>query len=180
MKKMNEVNLIVAAGRDGAIGLKGDLIWRISADLRRFKSLTTGHPVIMGRNTWDSLPRRPLPGRRNIVVTRNNDFRADGAEVVSSPGEALCVTEGENPFIMGGEQIYRAMIPYATKIYLTEIDAVCPEADATIPYPFDPEQWEITEVSEPETTPDGVKYRYMTLHRRCGDYGKPEGREAEV
>lgn len=160
---MNEINIIVAAGRDGAIGLKGDLIWRISADLRRFKSLTMGHPVIMGRNTWESLKRRPLPGRRNIVVTRNPEYVAEGAEVVSSPEEALRITEGENPFVMGGEQIYKALLPHATGIYLTEIDAVCPEADATIPFLFETKKWRVIEESEPETTQEGIKYRYVTL-----------------
>ena len=78
-----DVNMIVAAGDDGAIGRKGDLIWHISSDLRRFKALTMGHPVIMGRKTWESLPKKPLPGRLNIVVTRNAGYKADGAAVAA-------------------------------------------------------------------------------------------------
>lgn len=166
---MNEVNLIVAAGLDGAIGLKGDLIWRISADLRRFKALTMGHPVIMGRKTWESLNRRPLPGRRNIVVTRNKDYRAEGAEVASSPEEALRMTEGESPFVMGGEQIYKIFKPFVTRIFLTEIDAECPEADAWLPFSINNEIWKIEEIGEFETAPEGVEYRYLTFGRVKGE-----------
>ncbi len=82
-----EVNIIVAAGRDGAIGKAGDLIWHIKADLRRFKALTMGHPVIMGRKTWDSLPKRPLPGRRKIVLTRNAAILGIVTESAASPKE---------------------------------------------------------------------------------------------
>lgn len=114
-----EVNMIVAAGKDGAIGKNGDLIWHISSDLKRFKALTMGHPVIMGRKTWESLPKKPLPGRLNIVVSRNPDFIAEGARVVTTPEDALGVSGDSSPFVMGGEQIYKAFMPYVTKIFLT-------------------------------------------------------------
>lgn len=164
-----ELNLIVAAGKDGAIGKEGNLIWRIGSDLRRFKTLTMGHPVIMGRKTWESLPKRPLPGRANIVVTRNGDYEAPGATVVASPEEALeaaaRLMPGETPFLMGGEQVYRAMLPLATRIFLTAVDRECPDADARLPWPL-PGEWETEEESEEETTPEGVTYRYITLRRR--------------
>ena len=160
-----EVNMIVAAGKDGAIGMKGDLIWRISADLRRFKSLTTGHPVIMGRKTWDSLPKKPLPGRRNIVVTRNPGFCAEGCEAVGSPGEALALTEGEEPFVIGGAEIYKSFFPYVSRIYLTEIDAACQDADARMVLPGDMPGWKEAEASEIEETAEGVRYRYVTYVR---------------
>ena len=157
-----EVNMIVAAGRDGAIGKNGDLIWHISSDLKRFKTLTMGHPVIMGRKTWESLPKKPLPGRLNIVVSRNPDYIAEGAKVVSTPEGALSLSEGISPFIMGGEQIYRAFMPYVTKIYLTEIDAECHEADARLEFPLCPAEWEVEERGNVEVTPEGLEYRYVT------------------
>ena len=114
------MNIIVAAGADGAIGLNEDLIWRIPADLRRFKTLTMGHPVIMGRRTWESLPKRPLPGRRNIVLSRDAAFHAEGAETAHSPEEALALTAGSDiPFVIGGESIYKAFLPMAERIMLT-------------------------------------------------------------
>ncbi len=170
------MNIIVATGADGAIGLKGNLIWRIPADLRRFKTLTMGHPVIMGRLTWESLPKRPLPGRRNIVVTRDASYQVEGAEVVHSPEEAVAlvaadasdgkgISEGM-PFVIGGESIYKAFLPMAERIYLTEIEASCPEADARFPFPLDPATWELEEASATETTPEGITYRYATYRRR--------------
>lgn len=166
-----EVNMIVAAGRNGEIGRGGDLIWHISSDLRRFKALTMGHPVIMGRKTWESLPKRPLPGRANIVVSRNSSFEAPGAIVVSSPEEALKAASnaagGEEAFIMGGAQLYDALFPLATRIYLTEIDAECNDADAHIPYPLDTDIciWRKTECSDSAVTPDGISYRYVTYEK---------------
>lgn len=169
--------MIVAAGRDGSIGREGNLIWRIPADLRRFKALTMGHPVIMGRKTWESLPKRPLPGRTNIVVTRNESYEAPGALIAASPEEALrqarkAEEESEahdrvsgGAFVMGGAELYNAFMPLTTRIFLTEIDAECQEADAAIPYPLDPAEWEIEEALEPEVTPDGVGYRYVTYRR---------------
>lgn len=157
-----EVNMIVAAGKDGAIGRKGDLIWHISSDLKRFKALTMGHPVIMGRKTWESLPKKPLPGRLNIVISRNPGFMVEGGEVVSSPEEALRLAGESDPFIMGGEQIYKAFMPYVTKIYLTEIDAECKDADARLEFPLDPDRWGVEEEGGEETTSDGVAYRYVT------------------
>lgn len=157
-----EVNMIVAAGRDGAIGKEGNLIWHISSDLKRFKSLTMGHPVIMGRKTWESLPKKPLPGRLNIVVSRNPDFVAEGARVASSPEEALALSGQSSPFIMGGEQIYKAFMPVVTRIYLTEIDAECQEADARLTFMPGAPKWDIEEKNDEEKTPDGLTYRYVT------------------
>lgn len=160
-----EVNIIVAAGKDGAIGKEGDLIWRIPADLRRFKALTMGHPVIMGRKTWESLPKRPLPGRRNIVVTRNVAYDAPGAELASSPEEAVRICKDSIPFVMGGEEIYKAFMPLATRIFLTEVEAECPDADAWLPFPLNPDAWRVEEAGAVETTPAGVSYRYVTYTR---------------
>lgn len=161
-----EVNVIVAAGRGGEIGRNGDLIWHISADLKRFKALTMGHPVIMGRKTWDSLPKHPLPGRRNIVVTRNTDFEAPGAEVASSPEEAIRIAGDSDVFIMGGAQLYNAFMPLATRFHITEIDADCHDADAFIPFPLDPKEWALTEISDTQTSPDNIHYRYATYEKK--------------
>lgn len=161
-----EVNMIVAVGKDGAIGRNGDLIWHIREDLRRFKALTLGHPVIMGRKTWESLPKRPLPGRVNIVITRNPDYKAEGAEVVTSPDAALAKAGEDSPFIMGGEQIYRLFMPLATTLFLTEVDAACPDADAFIQYPLDPSEWQASEMSDIQQTPEGIPYRYATYLRK--------------
>lgn len=160
-----EVNIIVAAGRNGAIGRRGDLIWHISSDLKRFKTLTMGHPIIMGRKTWESLPKHPLPGRLNIVVSHNPHYVAPGAKVVSSPEAALEVAEGEDVFIMGGAQLYDTFFPIATRVYLTEIDADCMDADAFIPFPLDKNNWHLTEASEPQLTTENVSYRYATYER---------------
>ena len=159
-----DVKMIVAIGKDGAIGRNGDLIWRIPADLKRFKALTTSHPVIMGRKTWDSLPKKPLPNRRNIILTRQPDFKADGAEVVNSIEESLDLTKDETPFIIGGAEIYNAFMPYATELYLTEVDAICPEADAFL-NPDLNHDWEKIEESPIENTETGIFYRY-TVYKK--------------
>lgn len=160
-----EINMIVAVGSGGEIGRQGSLIWHISSDLRRFKALTMGHTVIMGRKTWESLPKKPLPGRRNIVISRNPDFPAPGAEVVSSPEKALRLAGDEDVYIMGGAQIYNAFFPLASRLLLTEIDAGCSDADAFLPYPPDPAEWAVTESSETQTTSDGTAYKYVTYER---------------
>ena len=154
----------MAIGKDGAIGRGGDLIWKIPADLKRFKALTTGNPVIMGRKTWDSLPKRPLPNRRNIIVTRQKDFKAEGAETVNSIEEALRITESERPFIIGGAQIYKEFLPYANELYLTLVDEQTPDADSFLPLTLF-RDWEKVEESEEETTPDGIRYRYVRLRK---------------
>ena len=88
------ISFVVAVSRNGVIGREGGLPWHISSDLKRFKEITMGKPVIMGRKTWESLPRKPLPGRRNIVITRQQGFRAEGAEVAATPEEALRLAGG--------------------------------------------------------------------------------------
>ncbi|MCH5230183.1 MAG: dihydrofolate reductase [Muribaculaceae bacterium] len=161
---MPEIKLIAAVGKDGAIGKDGDLIWSIPSDLKRFKSLTMGHPIVMGRATWESLPKRPLPGRRNIVVTRRKDYPAEGAEIVNSPEEALLLTRNDDTFIIGGAAIYKAFLPHATQLILTEVEATCQDADAFLEFP-PASEWRITEESPTEKTDEGVSYRYVTYQR---------------
>ena len=160
-----EINLIVALGKAGEIGKNGGLIWKIPEDLKRFKSLTTGHTVIMGRKTWDSLPKKPLPGRRNIVITRQKDFRAEGAEIADSIETALRLLGSDaKPFIMGGEEIYNAFLPFVTTYYLTEIEDNCQEADSFLKLNFD-KDWVKIEESDIFSTPEGVRYRYVTYKK---------------
>ena len=158
------MNLIVAIGRDGSIGKDGDLIWKIPEDLKHFKTLTMGHPVIMGRKTWESLPKKPLPGRRNIILTRQKDFEADGAETVNSVQEAINATRGQDSFIIGGSEIYNAFLPYTSKLFLTVIDSTCPDADAYLNIPLD-EEWQMIEQTPIAITAGGVSYRYETYRK---------------
>ena len=133
----HKIHLIVAIGEDGSIGKNGDLIWKISEDLQNFKKMTIGHPVIMGRKTWESLPKRPLPNRRNIVITRQNDFKAEGAEVVNSVEKAIESVKGEEPFIIGGAEIYKAFMPFVTHFHLTKVFSTCKDADTFLTLPSD-------------------------------------------
>jgi dihydrofolate reductase len=125
--------------RNGVIGKDGRLPWRVAEDLKRFKALTMGHPIVMGRKTWESIGR-PLPGRICVVVTRRRDYAAPGAVVAHSLDEALerCAPHAE-VFVIGGAEIYREALPIAQRIYLTEILADY-EGDAFFP-PLDRSQW---------------------------------------
>ena len=120
------IALVVAVSRNGVIGRNGGLPWHVSSDLKRFKAITMGKPVIMGRRTWESLPRRPLAGRANIVVTRQEAYDAPGALVAASLKDALAQAEGEEICIIGGGELFREALPMADRLYLTEIDLDVP------------------------------------------------------
>ncbi|MGL4831751.1 MAG: dihydrofolate reductase [Propionibacteriaceae bacterium] len=126
------ITLIAARARNGVIGKDGTMPWHISADLKHFKATTMGHPMIMGRKTWESWGARPLPGRRHIIVSRNLDYQAPGAEVVSSLSQALALVPTEDVFIVGGAQIYREALAYATDAVISEIPLE-PEGDTWFP-----------------------------------------------
>jgi dihydrofolate reductase len=126
-----EIILIAAAARNGVIGHQGAIPWRIPADQRRFKQITMGAPMIMGRKTFESLPGL-LPGRRHIVLTRNPDWQEEGAELASSVEEALKIANAPHVWVIGGGDVYRLFLPHADRIELTEVDAE-PEGDATFP-----------------------------------------------
>lgn len=159
--------IIVAITRNGAIGRNGDLLFHISDDLKRFKNLTMGHPIIMGRKTFESFPNGPLPGRKNIVITHNKGYSAEGAYTATSLADALGMADNDVPFIIGGGQIYKEAITLASKIYMTEIDSTVTDADTFFPA-IDPEQWQISEEpSEWQTDPkSGIRFRYITLSRQ--------------
>jgi dihydrofolate reductase len=117
------VSLIAAVASNGVIGRDNALIWHIPADLAHFKKITHGHPIIMGRRTWESIGRA-LPGRRNIVITRRQAWQADGAETAASLAEALALcAEAPEVFVIGGAQVYADALPLAHRLWLTEIDA---------------------------------------------------------
>lgn len=166
LRRHQEVAVIVAIARDGAIGCKGRLLCHISADLKRFKALTGGHTVVMGRKTFESLPKGALPNRRNIVITRRPEFTAPGVEVAASPEEALQMAATDaKVFVIGGGEIYSQMLPLADTLLLTHIEIDAPEADAHFPE-LNSSEWQQTSRTEPETTPDGVTYWFEDLKRR--------------
>lgn len=159
------VSVIVAAGENGEIGIRGEMIWHLREDLKRFKRITSGCPVIMGRRTWESLPKRPLPDRRNIIVSRNPAFSAPGAETALSLPEAIASCAGAREiFIIGGGEIYRQSLPFASTIHLTRVLASCPEADTYFPMP-DENIWRLTDVETEGVTPEGIRYRFETYRR---------------
>jgi dihydrofolate reductase len=160
-----KVSLVAAVARDGVIGRDGGIPWRLPEDLARFRDLTMGHPVVMGRRTWESLPDRfrPLPGRRNVVVTRNPDWTAQGADRAGSVEDALDLLAGEpEVFVIGGGEIYTAALPHADELRLTEIDADV-EGDTTFPT-SDPGEFEET-ARENHVSADGTPFAFVTYRR---------------
>ena len=126
----NMIKIIVAVSRNRIIGDSNKLIWSLPSDLKRFKEITTGHPIVMGRKTYQSIGR-PLPNRRNIIITRDEDFKSEGCEIVNSIEEALLLTNSDC-FIIGGGEIYKQSLHLAHQIYLTQIDEDF-EGDTTFP-----------------------------------------------
>jgi len=159
---MPEVVIIAAVARNRVIGKDNRLLWNIPEDMAHFKALTTGHTVVMGRKTWESLPPRfrPLPGRRNIVITRQAAYVAPGAELADSLENALkLASTATTVFIIGGEQIYTQAMAVADRLEITEVDQE-PEGDAWFP--------EITAVDWKKITKtDGVGYTFVTHSRRA-------------
>ncbi len=128
------LSIIVAIGKNNEIGRGNDLLWRLPADMKRFKELTTGHTIVMGRKTFESLPKGALPNRKNIVLSKNKDLSFENCYVFSSLDEILVkFRDEEEIFIIGGGQIYEQTLPYADKLYLTRVHADFPEADTFFP-----------------------------------------------
>jgi dihydrofolate reductase len=157
---VSEIVLVVAIADNGVIGNKGAIPWRIPEDMKRFKALTMGHTVVMGRKTWDSLPKKPLPGRVNVVVTRQKDWQADGAVTASSLGQATAGTSG-TVMVIGGGEIYERALALASRIELTEVHRAF-AGDAK--FMLDRSGWKET-FREDHVTPDGLRYSYVTLTR---------------
>jgi dihydrofolate reductase len=162
---MSRIALVLAMADNGVIGARGAIPWRIADDMRRFKAITMGKPIVMGRKTWDSLPKKPLPGRTNIVITRDRAFRAEGAVVVHSLDEAIARAQSEQPdeiVIAGGTEIYLAALPRADVVHLTQVHGEF-EGDARMPA-FDKKVWRET-AREDRVTAEGLRYSYVTLER---------------
>ena len=151
------VSMIVARGKNNEIGKDNDLLWHLSADLKFFKATTMGKSIIMGRKTFQSLPKA-LPGRKNIVISSDRNFEAPGAVVVASLEAALAESETEEAFIIGGASIYKAFLPMADKLYITEVDFSAPDADVYFPE-ADLGPWKKEILGEGEE--NGLKYKHI-------------------
>lgn len=172
------ISTIVAVAKNGVIGKEGGMPWHLPAELARFKEVTMGHPIIMGRKTHESIGRA-LPGRTNIVITRNKDFKAEGCEVARSLDEAIekaNQTEGGSAaqtskkfrrpkeiFIIGGEQIYKQAMPLLDRIYLTRVDA---EVDGDKFFNYDPSEWkQISSEKHPADEKNQYDFEFTVLER---------------
>jgi dihydrofolate reductase len=158
------ISLIVAMGANRVIGKHNQIPWHLPADLKYFRKMTMGKPIIMGRKTYDSIGRS-LSGRQNIVVTRNKDFVASGCSVVHSIGEALEVAEGEEVMIIGGAQLYKQLLPRATRLYLTKIEADF-SGDKCFPTISDEEWLETSRHSYEADDTYPYRYHFIVLERR--------------
>jgi dihydrofolate reductase len=160
---MTRLGLIWAQSTSGVIGRGGGIPWQLPEDLAHFKELTMGHTVVMGRRTWESLPAkvRPLPGRRNVVLTHQTDFTADGATVVGELDDALT---DPDTWVVGGEQIYTLAMPRADLCEVTEIDIDLPRDDGDAVAPVLDEMW-VGKPGEWQVSRTGVRYRFHSYHR---------------
>ncbi len=163
----HEIYAIVAMGDDFEIGYNGDLIWRIKEDLKRFKSLTMGHPIIMGRKTRDSLPKA-LPGRTNIAITRNPDYSAPDTLIAHSLSEAIELAKkadgSDKIFIIGGGQIYEEAFPLLDRLEITHVYDTPDEVDTFFPE-VTIDDWELTEKTDMFKTADGLQYDFESFKR---------------
>lgn len=168
-----DVAIYVAIAENGVIGRDNGLPWRLSSDLKRFKQDTMGKPIVMGRKTWESFPKRPLPGRLNIVVTRDREFRAEGADVVHSLEDAVtlatargrCMAGADEICVIGGGEIYRQALPLADRLHVTHV-LTSPDGDTRFPE-IDPAIWGIRSSLEvPAGEKDSHATRYTIYERR--------------
>ena len=168
-----EIVFVVAIAENGIIGAGNAIPWRLKSDMARFKALTIGKPVIMGRKTFETL-RRPLPGRTNIVITRDADYRANGAIVTTSAADAGAVARGDalrrsvaEIAVIGGAEIYRQWLDRADRLEITEVHAR-PEGDTH--FDIDKAEWdEVGRIRHPAGPDDSADYSYVTYRRRAGN-----------
>ncbi len=156
------ISIIAAIGKNNELGKDNDLIWHFRDDMKFFKTTTTGNTVIMGRKTFESLPHA-LPDRRNIVITSNKDYKAEGAEVVTGVQEALNTAKDDNIFIIGGGRIYSEFMKYADRLYLTEIEAECEDADTFFPE-FDKSAYTKETIAEYEAS--GIRFSHVLYKKK--------------
>lgn len=165
--RMN-LNIICALAENGAIGWQGGLLYYLPADLKHFKQLTTGHTVLMGRKTFESLPKGALPNRRNVVVTRQTDYTAPGIEVFHSLSEALAACAGDaEVFVIGGASVYAEAFPLAQRLYLTHIHATPDQADTFFPT-CDLNDWGLEEEEHHEADERNEQPFTFACYRRKG------------
>ncbi len=159
------ISFVVAVAQNGVIGREGGLPWHISSDLKRFKEITMGKPVVMGRKTWESLPRKPLPGRHNIIITKQKGYVAEGAGVAASPEAALLmVPDAPEVAVIGGGEIYSLFWPMVDRLYLTEVDLAV-EGDTFFPA-VDPAEWrEVSREVYPKGERDSAGFTLRILDR---------------
>jgi len=161
-----QIHAIVAVDENWAIGRQGDLLCHLPADMRHFKQVTMGYSIVMGRKTFESFPRRPLPGRQNIVITRNAGWQYPGVAVVHSVEEAIAAAETDTVYIIGGAQVYELALPLVEVLHLTVIHARWASADAFFPA-LDMSEWQ--EVSREHHQSDhrnAYEFDFVTLKRR--------------
>ncbi|HTX88419.1 MAG TPA: dihydrofolate reductase [Bacteroidales bacterium] len=161
------ISIIVAVAENSAIGKNNELLWHIPEDLKRFKRITSGHPVIMGKRTWESLPVKPLPGRHNIVLTDVPNDRFAGATVVFSVPEAVALCPaGEECFVIGGASVYAQFLPLADRIYLTRVNREF-EGDVFFPQ-INEREWKLVSEEPGGAMGDGCTFSYRILERIPG------------
>ena len=163
---MKSIQAIVAIAADGAIGRQGELLCHLPADMKHFKEVTMGHSIVMGRKTFESFPRRPLPGRQNIVITRNAGWQYPGVTVAHDLNEAIAAAETDTVFIIGGAQIYELALPLVDVLHLTRIHARWASADVYFPA-LNMDEWQ--EVSREHHESDhrnAYEFDFITLKRR--------------
>jgi len=164
MKKT--LTLIAAMGKNRAIGLDGRMPWHLPAELQHFKKVTMGKAIVMGRKTWQAIGR-PLPGRQNIVVSRNPDFHAEGVDLATSLDDATGMSQSDEVMIIGGGQLYALALPHAKRMVLTLID-IEPEADTWFPEWDDKEWSQVSEEHFPIDDSNKLAYRIIELKRSSG------------
>ena len=168
-----EIVFVVAIAENGVIGAGNAMPWRLKADMARFKALTIGKPVVMGRKTFESLPRRPLPARTNIVITRDTAYRANGAIVTTSAADAEAIARGDalrrsvtEIAVIGGAEIFRQWLDRADRLEVTEVHA---RPDGDTYFDIDKAEWdEIARIRHPAGPDDSVDFSYVTYRRRAG------------
>ncbi len=160
------ITMIAAAGENNELGKDNDLLWHLPDDFKRFKQLTTGHHIIMGRKTFETFPK-PLPNRIHIVITRNKSYKKEGAVVVHDMKEALKLAEkDEQPFIIGGGEIYKMGLPVTDKIELTRVQGTFEDADTFFPN-FSEEEWELlSETKHGKDEKHNYSFNYQTWVRK--------------
>jgi dihydrofolate reductase len=162
------ISIIAAVAQNNAIGKDNELLWHLPDDLKYFKRITSGHPVIMGRRTWESLPKRPLPNRRNIVISDIPGDRLEGAEIATSIDHAVSLCNpGEENFVIGGASVYRQFLPRCNRLYLTK---VYKDFDGDVFFPeLDPAEWTLVSAEEPlHDRENDFTYAYLVYEKVYG------------